>query len=87
MARKGDRKKRITRAAEEVWGRYACDRNILFNFNNGVITVVRHYRDDSYIRPGALRGVAANHRITVDELRIALAPRLLQEKLDRAMEG
>jgi hypothetical protein len=85
MARKHRRRDRIAKAAEAVWGRYACDRNILIHSNNGVMTVVKHYRDESYIRREALRGVAANHGITIDELKAALIPRLLEEKLDKAL--
>jgi hypothetical protein len=85
MARRKYRKKRIAKAAEAVWGRYARHCHILINSNRGIVRATHHYRDESYIRPGALRGVAANYTITVDELKAALAPKLLMDKLDRAM--
>lgn len=84
MARRKYRKKRISKAAQEVWGRYACPRTILFNFDLGMMRVISHYRDEHYIRREALRGVAANSHITVDELKAALAPKLLVDKLDKA---
>lgn len=87
MARKKRRKDRITKAAKEVWARYACPRSIILDFNVGMMRVISHYRDKYHIKPEVLRGVAADHGITVDELRIALAPRLLQDKLDQALEG
>jgi hypothetical protein len=85
MARRRYRKGRIAKAAEAVWGRYARHCEMLINSNQGIMRVTHHYRDESYIRPGALRGVAASYNITVDELKAALAPTLLADKLDRAI--
>lgn len=81
MARKKYRKKRIAAAAEAVWRRHMEDpfgrwAGPWFGRAPG-----------TPITTDLLRGVAANHRITVDELRIALAPRLLEERLDKAVEN
>lgn len=81
MARKKYRKKRISAAADEVWHRHMTD---IFGRWAGPWF---GRAPGTPITTDLLLGVAANYSITVDELRIALAPLLLQERLDKAMEG
>lgn len=84
MARKESRKKRIKKAVEEIWTKYTNPHNMLIHFGPRIMRITDHYRDEYYIRPHALRDVAADYDITVDELREVLAQKVLVDRLYRA---
>jgi predicted metal-dependent hydrolase len=80
MARKKRRKDRVAKAAEEIWN---ASRYI--NIGPGPaygLMVKKVYHE---INASRIEGKAAERHLTVDELKAALAPKLLEERLDRAM--